>query len=495
MLSGTWDDPDWDFSGSGGRVKYKGRTILIVAAVGSCVAFADSRLATAAGSPDVQSMYLHGPAHSSLSLSAAITPANVAGMGLAWHWTPDPPLAGHPQNELFSSPAVANNTVFVGSNSGEFYAINLITGSVVWQRDLGYVPKLTCQSRGTSASPAVLPDPTTGLLTVYEAGGDGYLYALDAATGAIRWKSEIHVHSPGVNDWFDWSSPTILHGRVYVGLTSQCDKPLTRGGVKEFSQATGKVLAVYHAVPRGVVGGGVWSTVAAVGLSVFATTGTPPPFGKPPGTDAVSVVRLNAKTLVRQDRWTVPLAHPGTDQDFGASPVVFTSSFNGRPTRFVGAMNKNGIFYAWRTANLHAGPVWRHRIDNPVTPSIPAAVWSGAKRLWVAGNTTTINGTSFKGSVRSFTVTGKVSWQRGLPAAVLGTPSLNSAGILAVATYDSLKGVPISNPANGCYLLNAGTGAILRSITTGGSEFAQPIFVGPYLLLATRVNGLYAYKV
>jgi hypothetical protein len=158
-------------------------------------------------------------------------------------------------------------------------------------------------------------------------------------------------------------------------------------------------------------------------------------------------------------------------------------------------MNKNGIFYAWRAAHPGRGPVWKHRIDNPVTPSIPAAVWNQQKRLWIAGNTTTIKGTTYKGSVRSYTVRGRLLWARGLPAAVLGTPSLNSSNVLAVATYDSIKGVPTGNPKDGCYLINARTGVVLNKLLAGGAEFAQPVFVGPYLLLATRHNGLYAYHV
>jgi hypothetical protein len=305
----------------------------------------------------------------------------------------------------------------------------------------------------------------------------------------------VHVHSPGKNDWFDWSSPTVANGKIYIGLTSQCDRPLTRGGVKKYDQATGKLLGVYHATPRGVGGGGVWSSVAVRRKSVFATTGTPPVHGKPPGTDAVSIVRINAHTMKRVGRWTVPLAHPGIDQDFGASPVLFPARVNGRRTELVGAMNKNGIFYAWRAAHPGRGPVWKHRIDNPVTPSIPAAVWNQQKRLWIAGNTTTIKGTTYKGSVRSYTVRGRLLWARGLPAAVLGTPSLNSSNVLAVATYDSIKGVPTGNPKDGCYLINARTGVVLNKLLAGGAEFAQPVFVGPYLLLATRHNGLYAYHV
>ena len=145
-------------------------------------------------------------------------------------------------------------------------------------------------------------------------------------------------------------------------------------------------------------------------------------------------------------------------------------------------------------AHVGLGPVWKHRIDNPVTPSIPAAVWNGQKKLWIAGNTTTIKRKTYKGSVRSYTVKGKFLWARGLPAAVLGTPSLNSSNVLAVATYDSIKGVPTGNPLDGCYLLDAKTGVVLNKFLIG-AEFAQPVFVGQYLLLATRHFGLFAYHV
>jgi hypothetical protein len=91
-------------------------------------------------------------------------------------------------------------------------------------------------------------------------------------------------------------------------------------------------------------------------------------------------------------------------------------------------------------------------------------------------------------------VRGRFLWARGLPAAVLGTPSLNSSNVLAVATYDSIKGVPTGNPQDGCYLINAKTGVVVKKFLIG-AEFAQPVFVGPYLLLATRHNGMYAYHV
>jgi outer membrane protein assembly factor BamB len=439
--------------------------------------------------------YLFDASHSSVTPSNAITTTNAASLVEAWRFGPAlPTMSGQPPAQIFGSPTVVGHRVYIGSNTGIFSAIDLATGNELWHQFLGYVPKLTCQAKGIAATATVTPDPSTGQLTVYEAGGDGYLYALNADTGTIIWRSVIALPSTTANDYYDWSSPTVANGHIYIGLTSQCDNPLTRGGVREFDQTTGNLLATYWAVPAGVVGGGVWSSVAVTSDSVFATTGTPPPQGQPPGTDAVSIVRLDPVTLQRLDKWSVTLNPPGADQDFGASPVVFAAPVNGTPTQLVGAMNKNGIFYAWDAHNLAAGPIWQYQVDSPVTPSIPAAVWDGS-RLFVSGNRTTIGGVSYTGSIRELNPsTGAVIWERGLQGAVLGTPALNGAGVLAVATYDSLKGVPIKGAANATYLIDASNGAILASYSTNNDvEFAQPVFVDRYLLLGTTNRGLFAY--
>jgi outer membrane protein assembly factor BamB len=439
--------------------------------------------------------YLFSSSHSSTTPSDAITPGNAASLVEAWRWGPAlPTIAGQSPAQIFGSPTVVGNRVFIGSNTGVFSAIDLSTGNEIWHQFLGYVPSLTCQAKGIAATATVENDPSTGQLTVYEAGGDGYLYALNADTGTVIWRSVIALPSSTSNDYYDWSSPTVANGRIYIGLTSQCDNPLTRGGVREYDQATGKTLATYWSVPAGVIGGGVWSSVAVTSDSVFATTGTPPPQGQPPGTDAVSIVRLDPVTLQRLDKWSVTLSPPGADQDFGASPVVFTATVKGIPTELVGAMNKNGVFYAWKAHDLAAGPVWQYKVDSPVTPSIPAAVWDGS-RLFVSGNTTTIGGVTYTGSIRELNPsTGAVVWETGLRGAILGTPSLNGSGVLAVATYASLKGVPIKGAANATYLINASTGAILASYSTNNDvEFAQPVFVDRYLLLGTANRGLFAY--
>jgi polyvinyl alcohol dehydrogenase (cytochrome) len=249
--------------------------------------------------------------------------------------------------------------VFLGANTGVFSAINLDTGTQIWDRFLGFTPPLTCAARGITATASVAPDPTSGAATVYAAGGDGYLYALAAADGTVRWRSAVgSLPSATANDYYTWSSPTVDGDRVYIGVSSQCDKPLVQGGLLAFNRSTGAIAASYWVVPDGEIGGGIWSSPVVAGGHVFVTTGNAPQNSG----DSNSLVRLDAATLARQESWQVPPADQTTDSDFGASPTVFEATLQGVATTMVGACNKNGVFYALRANDLAAGPVWTLRV-------------------------------------------------------------------------------------------------------------------------------------
>jgi outer membrane protein assembly factor BamB len=98
---------------------------------------------------------------------------------------------------------------------------------------------MTCRARGITATAAVTPDPVTGTSTVYVSSAR-YIYALNASTGALIWKTEIGPPSPASPDaYYNWSSPTVAGGHIYAGLSSSCDTPLIRGGLVELDQHTG----------------------------------------------------------------------------------------------------------------------------------------------------------------------------------------------------------------------------------------------------------------
>ncbi|HEX5189686.1 MAG TPA: PQQ-binding-like beta-propeller repeat protein [Streptosporangiaceae bacterium] len=456
------------------------RTAAAVVAAGCAVGLAVGLVAgsgpAAAVGPGDWPAYLGGPAHTSRSAGTAITPANAPSLTQKWHF--DIPYV--------SSPVVADGSVFLGSFAGYFYKINAVTGIRQKKIFLGFQPALTCPKFGFASTATVARDPSTGQDTVYVAAPDGYLYALNATTLTQVWRSPIAIPSKTVSDYFSWSSPTVSHGKIYVGIASNCDTPLVRGGVAAFNQATGNRTATFYTVPAGQVGGSVWSTVAVDGSgNVYATTGNGPAGAQRYQT--IDILKLSP-ALKLLAKFAVPPAEVTGDGDFGGSPTLFTAMINGTSTPMVGACNKNGIFYALQRSTM--AKVWQTRIgvkssDKVMGQCQSAAAFDGTW-LYMAGPGVTIGGTAFRGSVaRLDPATGVITWQTGLPNGVLTSPSIDGAGVIAAGTYDN-SGVP-----NETYLFDASDGALLAQLDQG-NDFPQSAFANGWLYTASS-TGLYAW--
>ena len=468
-------------------------TALVV--VGTMVGNAAGDRSAGAAGPGSWPTYLFSAAHSSEAPGAvAVTPATATALHQAWNFLPP---GGGAKSAFISSPTVVNGVIFIGANNGTFYALAQSTGAVVWQVPVGRTVPSTCGGQGFASTATVAADPVTAAETVYVAGPDGYLYALDARTGSVVWRSVVGVQSPGQNDYFDWASPVVANGRVYMGVASQCDHPLVRGGVLAFDQHSGSQLASFFDVPAGSLGGSVWSTPAMSTAGVlYVTTGNGPRTNQFLGTSD-SIVALNGTSLADLGSRQLPAAGALGDSDFGGSPTLFTATLDGATTAtpMVGVCNKNGWYYALRRNNLAAGPVWSlqvgaHSNSSNLNECIAAAVWNGSD-LFIAGPPTTIAGLAYNGSIREVDPsTGSVLWATGLSGDVDGSPSLDGAGVVSVATFDS-SGAP-----NADYLVSAATGTILATVSTGNAmQSAQPVFVGKDLLLATSGQGLFDYRV
>ncbi len=142
------------------------------------------------------------------------------------------------------------------------------------------------------------------------------------------------------------------------------------------------------------------------------------------------------------------------DADFGASPVLFG--------RNVGACNKNGIFYAVKRSTMTMA--WDKQVSGtsgPVTGCIAAAAYDG-HHLFIAGLSHTIGGVTYRGSIQERDPgNGDLVWETGLPDGVIGSPSIDGSGVLAVGTYD-FSAVPCAT-----YLVRASDGKILRQACNG----------------------------
>jgi serine/threonine-protein kinase len=108
-------------------------------------------------------------------------------------------LAGSSSGLGLSRPAVADGAVYVASEDGNVYALNAATGGQLW----------SYSTDGTGFSNPVVTDGT-----VYIGSNDGKVYALNAATGRPRWASPVEAKSSST---YGFSGPAVADGTVYVG--------------------------------------------------------------------------------------------------------------------------------------------------------------------------------------------------------------------------------------------------------------------------------------
>jgi len=441
------------------------------------------------------SSYLGGASHSSYNPAAtSITPASTANVRPIWQWLPPASTnAGFSSDD--ASPIAYHGVVYVGLQDGEFYAISEATRQILWHRFIGIEVVTTCDATmGIISTATVAADPSTGKAAVYVNGPDGHLYALDASTGAVLWKSVVGIPSKTVNDFYAWGSPTVANGKVYIGIASNCDVPLVRAGVLAFGQHSGKRLAYWDSLPPTVIGASVWSSVAVLpNGDVVATTGNAEGNRNIP--NSVSIVELDGSTLKLRGAWRAPQAQVNDDSDFGGSPTVFVASPHGVKTTMLGACNKNGVFYALRAGDLDAGPLWTHRMGIPTSGALSnecdaAAIWDGRHLIEGGGSQVTIGGTTYDGSVQALDpTTGKPVWRTGVDGWIVGSPSENGAGVIAAPVLFSPNDA--GHGLTGVYLLSANTGKILKFISTEPQGlFAQPVFDGNDLLVGDESSAL-----
>ncbi len=438
--------------------------------------------------------------HSSYSTAAtAITPSNVGELQPAWRWSV-PASTNGASTGIYGTPVSENGIMYVGSFDGEFYAVNEATQAILWSQNLGTVPGIECASftAGITSTATLATDPTTGDLAVYVNAPDGYLYALDAATGDILWQEVVGIPSATQNNYFAWGSPTVANGNVYVGISSYCDLPLVPAGVLGFNAGSGSSIGEWHSLtPDTNVGASIWSTpVAGPDGSIIVTTGNGPASGTSPEWDD-SIVKLNGSNMDFETGWEIPKSQQILDGDFGAGATVFTADLDGTSTKMVGACNKNGIFYALKENDLSAGPVWQDTINVPYSGAgglcVSNAIWNGTDVIQAAGEQTTIGGTTYQGGIYALNpATGAQVWATGLPGEIVGTPTEDGKGVVAAPVWES------TTDNYGVYLLSASTGAILNYIPLAENRiFGQPVFAGNYLLVGglNSFVGITAYQV
>jgi outer membrane protein assembly factor BamB len=153
--------------------------------------------------------------------------------------------------QVWSSPAIAGGRVYIGSADGYVYCVSLHDGSGQWRfattgaslesSQFGY------DRRTVESSPAVVNG------VVYVGGRDGFLYAINADSGTLRWRFD-HKASWVV------TSPAVGNGVVYAGSSDNAF-------VQALDAETGAELW------RTRTGGIVWSSPALSGQTIYVGDG------------------------------------------------------------------------------------------------------------------------------------------------------------------------------------------------------------------------------
>jgi len=264
------------------------------------------------------------------------------------------------QGVVYSSPAVVNGVVYVGSDDANLYALNATTGAKVWNYTTGGI---------------VFSSPAVANGTVYVGSWDGHLYALDAATGAFKWS-----YGTGI---IDRSSPAVANGVVYIGSNDATGGSFyaldANTGAKVWNYTTGNGwMQTSPAVVNGVVYVGGYALDANTGAKVWnSDTGSreaSPAVAN--GVVYIGTYALNAtngKVL-----WQSPLGSGGA----GAPAVA------------------NGVVYVCDDVNLYAldattgAKVWNYTTEYPMLASpavVDGVVYIGTwgRNVYAIGNRTT----------------------------------------------------------------------------------------------------------
>ena len=338
-------------------------------------------------------MYLHDSSLSGASTETILSSAAAPNLRPLWTFKTGGVIA--------ASATVVGGVAYVGSWDGFEYALNAATGALIWKTSLGITSAPACSppSLGISSVAAVVGG------VVYVGGGDSNWYALNAATGAVLWSVPTGDNS-ATGGHYNWSSPLIVGNSAYIGIASLGDCPLVQGQLLRVDLSTHLVVATANFVPTGQVGGGIWTTPAidTATNTIYVTTGTRNMASQ---TNSESMVALDATTLAIKSDWQIPRSAANADSDWGSSPILFADANN---RAMVAGIDKNGFLYAFDRTNLALGPIWSEQIAiGGICPTCgDASVSSMAFAqglLFVGGGNTTIGGVGYAGAIRAINPT------------------------------------------------------------------------------------------
>ena len=284
-----------------------------------------------------------------------------------------------------SKAAVVGGRVFVGSPEHRIYSLDADSGCAHWRYDT---------EGGVRGAPVVVE--LRDAPTVFATDRAGWVFALNANSGALRWKRRIDSHPATMAT----ASPVFHDGRLYVTAASFEENSASarnypcctfRGSVTAFDAATGAEVWKTYVIPEnpeptgtsphgtplfGPSGAGIWNpaTVDVKRSRIYVTTGDA--YSRPASVNSDAVVALELDSGAIAWSWQAtpddaytnacvdPDVHPeilaecGPDLDFGAAAVLRTME-NGTDVLLAG--QKSGVLHALNPDNGQL--LWQKRVS------------------------------------------------------------------------------------------------------------------------------------
>ena len=286
-----------------------------------------------------------------------------------------------------SQPTIYGDVIYVGSQHGVVYAVDLDTGCVHWS----YKADAEVRSAISIAAPAQGKP-----LTLYFGDVAGNVYSLGGADGALLWRSHLDDH---VNATIT-GSPRLYDGRLFVPLSSRewataADPNYAcctfRGGIAAFDAEDGKLLWKNYSIPEkpvdtgkrnpldvpivGPSGAPIWNSPTVDEKRGLLYAGTGEAYTSPAHGNSDAVVAFDIETgklvwskqLTAHDAWNMSCfigssyncpEEDGPDMDIGAPPMLISLP-SGKDILVVG--QKNGFVYGMDPDNK-GEIIWERKV-------------------------------------------------------------------------------------------------------------------------------------
>ena len=312
------------------------------------------RLVNAADEPQNWFTYSGSFRSERFSPLSQINKDNVVDLKVIWAYQMQPPSIGG-AGLVETTPVVVDGVMYLTEPPSSVTALDARSGKSLWT----WSPEMDEETKHigfpqVNRGVAILDD------AVYVGTLDAHLVALDAATGAVRWDTEVADNNTGFALTL---APLALDGKIIIGVSGA--EAGVRGFIDAYDSATGERIWRKYTIPAPgepgsetwegddwrTGGGSTWLTGSydpELDL-LYWTVGNPSPDWNGdlrPGDNLFSCSLLALDPATGDIKWYFQFTpHDTHDWDANQIPILLDAEFNDEDRKIVALANRNAFFY------------------------------------------------------------------------------------------------------------------------------------------------------